>query len=341
MQHPETSTELDAADLRAAGLDGVLDRLDRLVGEGLTERGTNVAVVGGPYVGRDVLLDHVERELAVETHREALGGVVRELPAFPESEAVVIDDCQSLYTREVGGFDALEAFLDRAAVSDRPFVTAWNRYAWTYLTAVRDVGESFTEVVRVPRVEPEGIAAMLLSRGPTPEFVETDDEGPVGVVDLEWARVSVGGRTVPVPVPEVNAEYVTSQALSLGEGMTDAQAVVFEKVARASRGNPGVAAAVWERSVRDGTVAPVDVEADDRELRVDDDEAFVLELLLAKGALSLATLSSVLDRLPAQRIVQSLADRGHVLVGEDDRVTLAPESLRAVVDHLGGRRLVW
>jgi hypothetical protein len=319
----------------------VFDRLDDLAGADTLERGTNVAVVGDPYVGRSVLLDHFADALDADVHRESLDGVIEESPSFPGRGAVVVDDCQYLYTREVGGFDALEEFLDRAAVSDRPFVTAWNRYAWRYLTAVRDVSESFTEVVKVPRAEPEGIAALLLSSDETdPEFVETDDEGPVGVVDLEWRELSLpGGRTASVPGPELNAEYLTSHALSWSGRMTDAEAVVFQKVARASRGNPGVATAIWERSVRDGTVAPAYVDAGERELQVDEDEAFVLELLLAKGALSIEALSSVLARLPVQRVVQSLADRGHVLI--NDRVTLAPGSLRAVVDYLGGRRLVW
>jgi len=49
----------------------------------------------------------------------------------------VIEDCQHLYERRIGGFEALSAFLDELANADVTVVTGWNRYAWVYLAAVQ------------------------------------------------------------------------------------------------------------------------------------------------------------------------------------------------------------
>lgn len=330
-------------DLEAAGLGHLFDAMEAAVEAHVEDRGTNVAVVAEPFAGRDLLLDYVEETFGLAARRVTFDAVVDELPSFEGHEVVLVDDCQYCYTREVGGFAVLDAFLDRAAVSDALFVTSWNRYAWEYLTAVRDVDEVFPEVVTVPPLDAEGMADLLLSNYATtmPAFVETGEAGRVKTLDVGRREVGLGGgRTVALPVPELNLEYLTSRTLSRSEAVQDTQAVVFDKIARLSNGNPGVATTIWERSRRDGEIAPAYVDARDIDLDVDDDEAFVLEVLLAKGWLSLSALSSILDQLPADRLVQSLAEQGLVLV-EDDTVSVEPEALHAVDDYLKGRRLVW
>lgn len=334
---------ISVEDLEAAGLGRLFDALEAAIQAHVEGRGTNVAVVAEPFAGREVLLDYVEAEFGLAVRRERLEGLVDELPTFEGHEVVLVDDCQYLYTREVGGFEVLDAFLDRAAVSDALFLTSWNRYAWEYLTAVRDVDEVFPEVVEVPPLDAAGVADLLLSNyaATMPEFVETGEGGRVKTLGFGRREVGLGGeRSVSLPTPELNVEYLTSRTLSRDDDVQDTQAVVFDKIARLSNGNPGVATTVWERSLRDGEIAPAYVDALDIDLDVDDDEAFVLEVLLAKDRLSLSALSSVLDQLPVDRLVQSLAEQGLVLV-EDDVVSVEPEALNAVDSYLKGRRLVW
>jgi hypothetical protein len=330
-------------DLSAAGLGQLFEELEAAVEAHLDDRGTNVAVVAEPFAGREVLLDYAEETFGLAARRVTFDDVVDELPSFEGHEVVLVDHCQYLYTREVGGFETLDAFLDRAAVSNALFVTSWNRYAWEYLRAVRDVDEVFPTVVEVPPLDAGGTADLLLSNyaATMPEFVETGAAGRVKTLGVGRRTVGLGdGRSVSVPVPELNLEYLTSRTLSRAEHVQDTQAVVFDKIARLSNGNPGVATTIWERSLRDGEIAPAYVDARDIDLDVDDDEAFVLEVLLAKDWLSLGALSSILDQLPVQRLVQSLAEQGLVLV-EDDSVSVEPEALHAVDSYLKGRRLVW
>jgi hypothetical protein len=197
--------------------------------------------------------------------------------------------------------------------------------------------------VTVPPLDASGTADLLLSNyaETMPAFVETGEAGRVKTLGVDWATVGhLRDRQIAVPVPGLNLEYLTARALSRSERVQDTQAVVFDKITRVSNGNPGVATTIWERSLRDGEIAPAYVDAADPDLDVDDDEAFVLEVLLAKGRVSIAALTGILDQLPVDRLVQSLASQGLVLV-DDDAVSVEPEALHAVDDYLRGRRLVW
>jgi hypothetical protein len=334
---------ISVTDLHAAGLDHLFGALDDAVGAHVSDRGSNVAVVAEPLAGRDVLLDYAEETLGAAARRIEFGGVVDQLPEFGNHEVVLIDDCHYLYTRDVGGFDLLDEFLERAAVSSAMFVTSWNRYAWEYLTAVRDIDDVFPDVVAVPALSSGEMADLLLSNYATtmPEFVETGDAGRVKTIGIDRESVALpGGRSVSLPVPELNLEYLTSRALSRSEEVQNTQAVVFDKLTRLSNGNPGVATTIWERSRQNGEIAPAYVEAADPNLDVGDEEAFLLEVLLAKGSASLSTLSAVLQQLPVDRLVQSLATRDLVRI-ENDTVAIDPEALHAIDDYLRGRRLVW
>lgn len=221
------------------------------------------------------------------------------------------------------------------------FVTAWNRYAWDYLTAIRDVEHVFPVHVQIPSLDATGTSELLLHRyGPeTPAFVETGAAGRVKTVDVDRRSVTVpGDRSVTVPVPALNLEYLTAR--SNADAYGDVEAVVFEKLTYLSDGNPGLACRLWERSIRDGEIAPAFVEEVETTLDLNDDQAFLLELMIAKEVLTVPTLQDVLVNVPVDRALGTLIQQG-VLSRDGDRVSLVPERLNAVVDHLRGRQLIW
>jgi hypothetical protein len=337
-----TEVALTASDLRAAGLEEPFAAVEEAVEGHLDGSRANVAVVADPFAGRATLLDHVEQRLGAATARTTLSepvlGETAPLDAAA-AEVVLVDDCQYLYTRQVGGFDPLDDFLERTARSSALYVTAWNRYAWSYVSAVRDVEDAFSVVVRVPPLDAEGVRSLITSvYGPElPAFVETEVDDRVKTVDVGRGSLSVAGRSVPAPRVEFNPEYLAAWG---DTDAGDAEAVVFEKLTELSDGNPGVAAALWERSVRDGEIAPEYVTEVDRALDVDDDEAFVLEVLLAKERVDRTVLSEVLATVPVERSLGGLVERGLLAVDGDD-ILLEPELLHATVEHLRGQRFVW
>jgi hypothetical protein len=323
-------------------LDDRFDAIDGAVASHLDGSHSNVAVIAEPFAGSGVLVDYADERFGAASQRVSYDTVVTDSEdlEFPNAEVVLVEGCHNLYTRQIGGYDVLDEFLATVVDRDEMFVTAWNRYAWDYLSAIRDVEHTFPVQVRIPQLDSTAVTELLVNHyGPDlPEFVQTGEGGRVKSIGFSQRPLSVGSRRLSIPMPELNLEYITSRSNS--DRYSDLQAVVFEKLTYLSDGNPGVAGRLWERSVRDGEIAPAYVEEIDETLVIDDDEAFLLELVLAKGEMSIAALEDVLVNVPVQRSLGTLADK-NVLSVSDGTVGLVPERLYATAEHLRGRQLIW
>ncbi|WP_254831084.1 hypothetical protein [Haloglomus salinum] len=334
--------DLPVAALREAGLGAQFDALEEAVGGHLEGERSNVAVVAEPFAGRAGLLAYAEEYLGAAAERRSFDGLVVDPGEAPEpdSEAVVVDGCHYLYTRRVGGFDPLERFIDRVTDSDAMFVTAWNSYAWDYLRATRDVDAAFPIVVRLPPLDAGGVRDLIYAMyGPDlPRFESTKAFGRVKTLDFEPRTVSLTRSVgVEVTVPTLNLSYLTARA---EDDVGEVEAVVFERLTRLSEGNPGVAAALWARSVEDGTISPASVEALDRSLDLDDDAGFVLLLVLTNGAVDREVLAAALPEVQVRRSLTYLADRDLVALS-DDVAWVEPTALHPAAEYLRGRRLLW
>jgi hypothetical protein len=330
-------------DLEAAGLGEQFTAVEEAVERYLEGEVSNVAVVTEPFAGREVFLDYAEEVFGAATGRVTFEEVVTgELPEFPVAEIVLVDNCHYLYTREIGGFDVLERFLDRVARRDALYVTSWNRYAWAYLSAVSNVDDAFPETINIPPLDADQIADLIASYHgtPLPMFVDDGDTGRVKTVDVEWRSLSlVGDRTVPVPRPQLHTEYAFSRMRS--ETDIGIEAAVYRRIARLSEGDPGVAVAIWDRSVRDGKIAPSYVQEVDRPLDIDHDDAFVLEVILTNERIEREQIARVCDDIPVEQSLQTLSAHGVISIDDEDRVGIDPLRLHSTVEHLAGRQLVW
>ncbi len=335
--------------LRAAGLgdevEGVAGAVARYLDDGT---GTNVAVVSEPFAGREALLDYAEGllEEATVTRVRLSEAVTDDPPTVPADGALLVDDCHYLYRRCVDGFDVLDRFLEEVAASNTLVVTSWNRYSWSYLAAAREVADSFPTVVEIPRLDDRQLRQVIDTRydGAMPTFVQTDDAGRIKTVELERRPVRlVGNLTVPVPLPTVNAEYLATWFEE--EGKTER--VVFEKLQRLSHGNPGIATALWEASVREADeegperIAPayLDEPVADFALR-DADRATVLWSIVANETVSRPTLDATTYDVSVDKELQLLAQRG-VVEFDDEAVRVTPGGLHPAVDALERRRFLW
>lgn len=320
----------------------MFDAIDDAIAAHLDGTDSNVAVVGEPFAGREVLLEYADEAFGAASQRVSYEDVVADEAAlsFPNAEVIIVDGCHYLYTREIGGYDVLDEFLAEIVERDAMFVTSWNYYAWLYLTQIRDVEHTFPRQVEIPTLNSTEITELLVNNyGPEmPAFVQTGDAGRVKSLNFTTKTVAVGSRSLGVPMPELNLEYITSRSNT--DEFGNVEAVVFEKLTYLSDGNPGVAGRLWERSVRDGEIAPAYVEEVAQTLDIDDDEAFLLELILAKGSVGVDTLQKIVVGVPVQRSLGTLANLGVVDISEG-RVELVPERLYATVDHLRRRQLIW
>jgi len=373
-----TDTSVPVEDLRAAGYGDEVEKVATAVARYLDDGvGGNVAVVSDPYAGRDSLLSYAESLLddavvRVDLDPAAADGSGPELPdsdeiaanasgdaatgaddAAPRTEsdgddgvaeragAVVVANCHYLFERRIDGFAALDAFLDRIALSETLVITSWNRHAWSYLDAVRDVGDTFPTVVEIPRLDAEEIATVVEAHygSDLPAFVDTGRAGRVKTIVFDGWRVRLPrGRSVSVPYPRFNPAWTASWSVTgEDEGI---EAVTFEKVRRVSVGNPGVALAVWAESVTEGEIAPGYIEALETDLTLDDDAAVLLWTVVAQESVGIDRLSALFERRPVEAVIQGLVERGLVTV-EGDRVTVPPRALHPAVVALERRGVLW
>ena len=303
------------------------------------ETAVPLAVTSSPFAGREVVLDDASERLDatrvrldptddLATDDDRLDGVADALDTGP----VVVDDCQHLYHRTVGGFETIEAFLDLLARADVPVVTGWNRYAWRYLTAVRGLDRAFQHRFDVGPVATDRLGELLLSRyeeGPTFVSESTETGRPV---TIQRREVGWGDHTVSVPVPSVTRP----RGRRSPDETIDTRDVVFERLAAVSQGNLGVASSLWE-PLHGGEVRPSDVVAAGSDVDLDREEAFCLRIVLSKERVARRELAAVLDASP-DRILDRLDREGLVTVREG-LVHLDPAAVPTITDATEERRI--
>jgi len=327
---------MEAGGFEYVDADAEREAIERTVAAAESDATPHVAVVGEPYAGRTALLEHAAAVLDGSV-RVDLTGPVDEPVELPDEPAVVVDDCQYLYTRTVDGFDPLAAFADDLVDGDRLFVTGWNRGAWDYLASVRDVDDLFATVVEVPGLSTDATERLLTEThdGPLPEFVESGSTDPA--FGTERPTLSLpGGRSVPLP--RLSLARVRD---ALGDDdPADVRARVFETVTDRAGGNPTVARALWETAVVDGTVSPARVRAAVPEVSLSDADAFALVVVLTNERLPLARLRSVVGDRRYRRSLRRLRRQNLVTV-VDDRVQIEPAAVPSTAAFLSRRRLLW
>lgn len=288
-----------------------------------------IAVVGAPFAGRRRILDHAE---------ETLNGARTRIQPSPDPETLgdglgdgplVIDSCQHLYDRRIGGFEPLTVFLDALAARSEPVVTGWNAYAWSYLDAVRNVGDVFEHqfILReLPRDDLDSVIRSASASLPTFRHDEWDTEI---VTTRDWA-IGKGDLTVPMPV--VNRDRLRATF----ETTDDPETAVFERLAAVSDGNPGVALALWERSQENGEIRPSDI--DPPTIDLDHAGAFLLRIILSEGVVNEPTL---VERFGAdgERALGRI-DRAGIISREDGTIQLEPAGVPAAIDVTERRRIL-
>lgn len=340
-------------------LEAVGDPLAPAVDEAveLAREGDPVAVVGQPFGGRERVLERVADRLGARRETLTPGDGPPSL-----GDATVAADTHHLYDRSVGGFEALDTFLDRLTRTDSPLVTGWNWYAWSYLKHARDVEAAF-EAVAVPTADRETMGALVREWSPNVTFraPPAEERGLLGVDRRTLSFPLAGEREVPVPT-------VDPGALGHQDAEEDPEAAVLRRLTTLSDGNPGVARALWSDCI-DAAAGSVTVDPTDLQTPVersseraaersriqrergtagagtptganvagtDRRTAFCCRLVLAGERLPRRTVrESVSD---ADRLLGRLERRGYLTLA-NGTVRLRPAAVPDAIDLTDGRRI--
>lgn len=339
MPHMGLSTE----HLDVAGLRSVLDTLAPAIESHPVDQPVTVAVVSDPFGGREAVIDALASRLDGPTERIQYESTVdpEDVPDPATVDTLVIEDAHYLYSRRIGGFEALREFIEGLVGSDTHVVTSWNRHSWHYLREIRGVDDLIDHCVMIPSLGVPELRDFLTARfGPDlPEFVDRGSAGRVKTFAVESAPISLPvGGTLEVPRPSVNPAWIASW--SAPDEDRSIERVVYEKIARVAEGNPGVAEAIWERGVRDGELAPGDIEDPAVDSTLDDDAVFLLWNLAAFESLGRESLHEVVGTGQLDARIHELAARDLISV-DGDRASLVPHALPATVSVLEREGLLW
>lgn len=296
--------------------------------EALVSEGTSpLAVIGEPFSGRDAVLDATSDRLGATRLRLGPGDGVGVVRKALDDGPVVVGGCHHLFARRIGGFEPVEQFLRTLARADATVVTGWNRYAWSYLSAVLDVDREFPARVDVGAATAAELADCLLAgdeRRPT--FVR-DAPNTGGVLTVRRYTVGWGNHSVSLPLPVPNRPRPASGATGDDLGPREA---VFERLAAVSNGNRGVAADIWERcgGQRD-EVRPADLVAAGADADLTHEGAFCLRLVLSKEVVGREELKAVVGER-TDRVLRRLA-RAELVVVDQGCVSLVPAGVPTAV----------
>ena len=288
-----------------------------------------LAVCSAPFGGRKQVLEHAADEIGTDILELGPDAASETVADALDTGPAVIDGCQHLYERRIGGFEPLNDVLRKLAEPEWPVVLGWNRYAWAYLVRVCGLDRAIPSHATVGPVAAEELSELLLARYDVPEFTveETSDEGWVSV---RRYGVSLAGRTLslPVPVPTVGP-FRTSD----GDDPEPVD-VAFERLASVSDGNLGVATALWKAQTGE-THRPSDIVAAGTDLALDREAAFCLRIVLSKERVERAELDRIVDE--PERLVGRLARAGLVRTA-GETITLEPAAVPTAVSETERRR---
>lgn len=155
-------------------------------------------------------------------------------------------------------------------------------------------------------------------------------------------------RTFRVPVPRINYSALKSRfpekiRPTKKKDETLVEDRVFQRLRDASDGNPGMAKAIWKRSVpiSEGAIKPADIIKPQYKFDLNYDQAYLLYIILCMECVSIEELKGIIDlNANENRFIHDLERTGLISI-ENELLKIIPEALHSMENYLKSVRLVW
>jgi hypothetical protein len=316
---------------------------------------SNIAIIAEPFSGRSEIIYKISelcREQETKIFFSRLVSDDNFIDILEKSgNIVLVDNCQYLFSRKIGGFEKLDIFLNTVALSNKLFITTWNQFSWNYLRFVYPLESIFPVRIELPRLGPEQLKKMVMANC---EWQMTFAEDAIAKDDqcFGFSEFSVVlpilKRSFRVPLPRIDyfALKCRIQAKIWPSKQKDATSVedrVFLRLKDVSEGNPGVAQAIWKKSVPSakGAIKPEDIIKPQYKIDINYSQAYLLYIILCRECVTIKELKGIID--PNTNIDRSVYDleRGGLISVENELASIRPEALHSIESYLKSMRLVW
>jgi len=310
---------------------------------------SHIAIVAEPMGGRTTIVTEIrrlygERVQYVPLEFVIMPSALSDFSALPK-DIILVDNCRYLATRRIGGFDVLDAFLKAQIASKKLIITTWNMFSWQYLCAVMNLESYFPNVVTLGKMDTPVLKQMILSRYKPGEIRFVDD----GAADRSMF-FSVIHKKIQAPfgVPEISLPWIKlnftvmlRQLPRKKRVQISIEDVVFEKINRIARGNPGVALHLWDSCLKDRTISPGAVAETPYSISLDINETFILSIILSMESLHEKELVAIAgSEIDITRVLYRLMQQG--LVQDDSGYySIPPLALGPVAEYMEKTRRLW
>ncbi|MDP3396968.1 MAG: ATP-binding protein [Methanoregula sp.] len=310
---------------------------------------SHIAIVAEPMSGRTTFVTEIRRLYGDRVHYISLNFVIRksDLPdvSCMNEDIILIDNCQFLTTRVIGGFEVLDTFLRTQITSKKIFITTWNTHNWKYLSSVMNIDAYFPTIVALNRMDTPLIKQLIMTRHKTGEIRFADE----GTAERSMF-FSVIHRSVPLPfikteisVPwiKLNFTVMLHKLPRKKRVQISLEDIIFEKINRIAQGNPGVAILLWDRSLKDNAISLSAITENAYSISLDSNESFILSIVLSMGSRHAKDLSVIAgSEMNIERVLYRLVQQG--LIREDaGYYRIEPFALGPVTDYLKKTRRLW
>lgn len=308
----------------------------------------NIAIIAEPFAGKTTLIDAIEKMNNQKVTRLSFSSIVknREDTKIPENSkrVVIIDDCNFLYERKIGGFEILDHFLNSVVTSSSIFITSWNIYSWNYLEEVIHINDFFPIQIKLPKFTKDHIKECILSRYNEKEIKFEEDMAfeKEHVIESRKLAINIKPLEKTINIPYFSIDYhLLKVRLFKKEEKIAIEDLIFEKLFHVSNGNPGVAKVIWQNSIEYPIVKPSKIKEYSFNIDLDYKDSFILNIILSMKSVKNKDIAEIAGPdFKVETIIFRLVQQG--LITNDDGVySIRPEALKSVVDFLKKRRLVW
>jgi len=291
---------------------------------------SNVVVLTEPFYGEDA--GWIETAIGPGTKRIE-GAYLADGHNLPDNaKVVIVEGLHRLYSRRIGGFGLIRSFMQSVASTEQLFIATCNAYSWRYLDQALRIGMLFPIQIDLPLLDASRLKEMLLSGYSVGELQFAGQSDPAGAI--EDASLSFMGRRLVLS----GRIQALRRALRPMPVSKTAEEIFFDRLARVSGGNPGIAKKLWAGALDYPRVR--EIPELPQALDLDQTEAFAMSLVLSAGRISKDELFSVLGQ--ADEILYSLVKMQLVnLINGGKACEIRPEAVKPVAELLKRRRMAW
>ncbi len=325
-----------------ADITGAIDRYG-------TGAPSHIAIVAEPMAGRTTLVAEIRRIYGDRVHYLPLEFVIKQ-PGFLDSSAIegdiiLIDNCQFLSTRRIGGFEVLNEFLRTQITSKKLFITTWNTHSWQYLCSVMNLDAYFPTIVSLNKMDMPVLKQVILSRY-KPGAIRFLDEGTAErsmFFSVIHSTVQLPFTSMEIPVPWIKPNFTLMfhRLPRKKRVQISLEDVIFEKINRIAYGNPGVAVMLWDESLKDDAISLSAITETQFSISLDTNESFILSVILSMESLHARDLSAIAgSEMDIDRVIYRLVQQ-RLVRDNTGYYSIEPFALGPVTEYLRRTRRLW